>query len=78
MPMMTAKGFGLPYDKLLLSIGAALHFNNPEDPQSVEMIKNISELGLSAAVTKFTGITAEEPVLSEILAAYDKVEKVVE
>jgi mannitol-1-phosphate 5-dehydrogenase len=77
MPMMTAKGFGLPYDKLLLSIGAALHFNNPEDPQSVEMIKNISELGLSAAVTKFTGITAEEPVHGEILAAYDKVEKLV-
>ena len=77
MPMMTAKGFGLPYDKLLLAIGAALHFNNPEDPQSVEMIKNISELGLSAAVTKFTSIASDEPVLGEILAAYDKVEKFV-
>jgi hypothetical protein len=39
--------------------------------------KNISELGLQAAVTKFTGITTDEPVLGEILAAYDKVEKLV-
>ena len=36
-PMLTAKGFGLPYDKLLLAIGAALHFDNAEDPQSVEI-----------------------------------------
>jgi len=75
MPMLTAKSYGLPYDKLLLSIGAALHFNNPEDPQSVEMIKNIADLGLEAAVSKFTGFQANDPMIDEIAAAYRKVEK---
>jgi mannitol-1-phosphate 5-dehydrogenase len=75
MPMLTAKSYGLPYDKLLLSIGAALHFNNPEDPQSAEMIKNIADLGLEAAVSKFTGFQANDPMIDEIAAAYRKVEK---
>lgn len=74
LPMMTAKGFGLPYDKLLLAIGAALHFDNPLDPQSVEMLAAIKGEGLEETIVKYTGIDASDPLVREIAEAYKKVE----
>ena len=76
-PMMTARGYGLPCDKLLLGIGAALHYNNPEDPQSVQMQQLIAEKGLNAAVAEITSIPAGDPVIGEIAAAYAGVETIV-
>ena len=73
LPMMTAKGFGLPYDKLLLAIGGALHFNNPQDAQSVEMLESIKTAGLEATISKYTGIPAGDPLIAEISDAYARV-----
>ena len=70
LPMLTAKGYGLPYDKLVLLAGAALHFDNPEDPQSVEMRSSIASEGVAATVVKYTGIPAGDPLVEEIVAAY--------
>lgn len=75
LPMMTAKGFGLPYDKLLLAIGGALHFDNAQDAQSVEMLGSIKNEGLEATVVKYTGIPAGDPLLAEIADAYHAVER---
>lgn len=75
-PMLTAKGFGLPYDKLLLAIGAALHFDNAEDPQSVEMLESIRTFGLEATIIKYTGIESGDPLVEEIVAAYNKVKEI--
>lgn len=74
LPMLTARGFGLPYDKILLAIGAALHFDNPADPQSVEMLEAIASEGVAATVVKYTGLAADDPVVAEIEAAYKAVE----
>lgn len=76
-PMMTAREYGLPCDKLLLGIGAALHYSNPEDPQSEQMQQLITEKGLGAAVSEITSIPAGDPVIAQIEAAYAEVEKVV-
>lgn len=76
LPMMTAKGFGLPYDKILLAIGGALHFENPEDPQSVEMLASIAAEGLEATIVKYTVIEAGDPLIAEIVDAYHKVETI--
>ncbi len=73
LPMMTAKSFGLPYDKLLLAIGAALRFDNPQDPQSVELLQAIKTEGLEATIVKYTGIAASDPLIKEIADAYAKV-----
>ena len=59
-PVMTAKSFGLPYDKILLGVGAALHFNNPEDPQSVQLMEKIATEGLVPAISDVTGIKSGE------------------
>lgn len=72
LPLLTAKGFGLPYDKLVLAAGAALHFDNPQDPQSVEMLASIKDEGLEATISKYTGIAAGDPLVAEIAAAYNK------
>ena len=76
LPMMTAKGFGLPYDKLLLAIGGALHFDNPQDAQSIEMLESIKDAGLEATIVKYTGIPAGDPLVKEIVAAYSAVEAI--
>lgn len=72
LPLLTAKGFGLPYDKLVLAAGAALHFDNPQDPQSVEMLASIKDEGLEATISKYTGIAASDPLVAEIAAAYNQ------
>ena len=71
-PMMTARGFGLPTDKLITGIAAALHYNNPEDPQSVELQKKIREKGVIEAFSEISGVT-EEGVLAEVGKAYEAV-----
>lgn len=75
-PVMTAKSFGLPYDKILLGVGAALHFNNPEDPQSVQLMEKIATGGLVPAISDVTGIKSGDPMLQEIVNAYKEVEKI--
>lgn len=75
-PAVTAKGFGLPYDKILLGVGAALHFDNPEDPQSVQMLEMIKTKGLESAVCEITGIKADDPMVAEIAEAYKAVENI--
>ena len=72
LPMMTALGYGLPVDKLVVGIAAALHFDNPDDPQSVEMQQEIATLGLEAAICKFSGIDAGNPVVAQIIDEYNK------
>ena len=75
-PIMTAKSFGLPYDKLLLGVGAALHFDNPEDPQSVQLMEKIKSEGLEATIAEATGIAAGDPMIAETVKAYHDVEKI--
>ena len=74
--MMTAYGFGLPVDHLILGMGAALHYNNPEDAQSVELQSKLKEKGLLETVKEVTGIT-DADLLARIISAYDTVESMI-
>lgn len=71
-PMTTAMKYGLPVDKLVVGIGAALHYNNPDDPQSVELQQKIAEKGVTAAFSEISGVT-DEMVLAAVAKAYDEV-----
>ena len=75
--MLTAREYGLPYDKLLVSIAACLHFYNPDDVQSIEMKRSLEEIGIEGTLVKYSGIPEGDPVLGEIAAAYAKVEAIV-
>ncbi|MCD8357208.1 MAG: mannitol-1-phosphate 5-dehydrogenase [Clostridia bacterium] len=71
-PMMTAFGYGLPVDHLILGMGAALRYNNPEDAQSVELQQKLQDKGLLDAVKEITGIT-DSDLVARIIGAYDTV-----
>ncbi|MCD8334340.1 MAG: mannitol-1-phosphate 5-dehydrogenase [Clostridiales bacterium] len=71
-PLQTAMKYGLPVDKLILGIGAALRYNNPEDPQSVELQGKIAEKGVAAAFSEVSGVT-DQAILDQVAAAYDQV-----
>ena len=70
-PLMTAKSYGISVDNLIIGIGAALHYDNPEDAQSVELQQTIKDLGVKEAVKKISEIQDEE-LLNAIEAAYQK------
>lgn len=70
-PLMTAAGYGLPVDHMLVGVGAALHYNNPEDKQSVELQDKIKANGVKATVAEITGIE-DERIIDAIVAEYEK------
>ena len=70
-PMVTAAGYGLPVDHLVIGAGAALHYDNPNDKQSVELQEKIGAQGVRAAAAEITGLT-DEGLLDAIVAEYEK------
>ncbi|MBQ9633189.1 MAG: mannitol-1-phosphate 5-dehydrogenase [Lachnospiraceae bacterium] len=69
-PTMTAAGFGLPVDALIAGIGAALKYDNAEDPQAKELQEKIAEKGAIEAFKEISGVT-DEAILAQVQAAYD-------
>ncbi len=68
-PTMTAAGYGFPVDKLIVGIGAALHYNNPEDPQSAEVQALVAEKGAKEAFRELSGVE-DETILAQVAEAY--------
>ena len=68
-PTLTALEYDFTVDNLLVGIAAALHFNNPDDPESVEMQEKISKYGIHDAVADITGIHDKE-ILDKIEQEY--------
>lgn len=71
-PLTTAMSYGLPVDKLVLGIGAALRYNNPEDAQSTELQEKIAAKGVSGAFSEISGLT-DHALLEQVTKAYDQV-----
>lgn len=71
-PLTTAMSYGLPVDKLVLGIGAALRYNNPEDAQSAELQEKIAAKGVAAAFSEISGVT-DATLLEQVTKAYETV-----
>ena len=69
-PLATTASYGLPVDHLLFGAAAALRFDCPDDPQSVELQKKLRADGPAAALTAYSGLTAENPLTGRILDIY--------
>lgn len=72
-PLKTADGYGFPLNNLLLGIGAALHYQSLDDPESIRLQKMITELGIADTVAKITDIPAGSPLNEQIEKAYHEV-----
>lgn len=57
-PANMAIEYGLPHEALLTGIAAAFHYDNPQDPQSLELQNLIKAKGIEAAITEVTGFTS--------------------
>jgi len=68
-PLLGTLEYGLPHANLVKGIAAALHYRNDGDPQAVEMQATIAEIGVAAAVDRFSGNALPAEVLAEIAAA---------
>ncbi len=69
MPLMTAKGYGLPYTHLAVGMAAAMHYQNPADEESVALQQRIQEEGVIPALRTISAIT-DDDVLHQVYAAY--------
>jgi len=69
-PLVTAYSYGLPVDHLLVGAAAALHFDCPEDEQSVELMGKIKAEGVEKALAEYTGLQENEPLFGRILDVY--------
>ena len=69
-PLTTAYGYGLNVDHLIFGAAAALHFDCPEDEQSVEMIGKIQAEGVARALEAYTGLQSGHPLFGRILDVY--------
>lgn len=68
-PLLGTLEYGLPHANLVKGIAAALHYRNDGDPQAVEMQAVIADVGIAAAVDRFSGNALPAEVLAEIAAA---------
>lgn len=75
-PLMTAKGFGLTVENLLIGIASALHYTNQEDKQSLEIQEDIKNLGLKETVKRISNITDEE-LLNKIEDNYNNIKELI-
>lgn len=75
-PALQAYELGLSYRSLAKSMAAALLFNVPEDPESVEIQASIQKVGALETAVKYTGIAADHHVMKEIMEQYNALTKV--
>jgi len=69
-PTVIARSYGLPIDHLARGIAAAFLFDVKSDPQSVQMIARINEVGIEHAVAEYTGFEEGSEEHDKIVAAY--------
>jgi len=70
-PAMLAFESGLPYKSLAKSMAAALLFDVPEDPESVELQASVRNIGASDTASQYTGIAGEHPIMGELMEQYE-------
>lgn len=75
-PLMTAMEYGFSVDNIIIGIGAALNYNNPEDAQSVELQNKIKEMGVAKAFSEISGVR-DENIIKNIENAYSEVKNLI-
>ena len=76
-PLITARGYNINTDNLLLGVGAALHYDNKEDAQSVKLQSLINEKGIKESLAEISKISDDTDVLDKVEKYYDEVKKLI-
>jgi mannitol-1-phosphate 5-dehydrogenase len=70
-PALMALEFGIAVPHLTKSVAAALLFDYPEDPESVELQQSLQQAGADDTVTRYTGLAQDHPLHKHIVEAYE-------
>lgn len=65
-PANLAIEYGLPRTWIVRGIAAALHYQHPQDSQSLELCEKLAQRGLPAVLEEVCGIAADSPLKAEI------------
>ncbi|WP_159502111.1 mannitol-1-phosphate 5-dehydrogenase [Microbacterium sp. 18062] len=68
-PAAEAAERGLPTDALVATVGAALAFAAPEDPEAVELQRLLRETDATALTAEITGLEPEHPLFEAVRTA---------
>ncbi|AOZ92610.1 mannitol-1-phosphate 5-dehydrogenase [Paenibacillus crassostreae] len=71
-PALQAHNSGLSYSALARSMAAALLFKAQDDLEAVELQASIADIGVSATLTKYTGIAPDHDVHKAVMVEYGK------
>jgi len=63
---------GLEASALVRAMGAALHFDVPDDPQSVELKEKLDSMSAHGFVLDVTGLEPDHPLFAQVLAEVEK------
>ncbi|WP_379136268.1 mannitol-1-phosphate 5-dehydrogenase [Paenibacillus sp. sgz500958] len=74
-PALAAFERGLSYTALTRSMAGALLFNIQDDPEALELQASITDIGVEATVTKYTGLAADHDIHKSVMAEYAKLKK---
>lgn len=72
-PIRESKEHGLSYAALVTVVGMIFHYDNPEDPESVELQEKLKSQPLEEVVRTVTGLTDEE-LIHDIVRAKEKLD----
>jgi mannitol-1-phosphate 5-dehydrogenase len=65
-PAAEAAERGLPTEALVATMGAALSFSSPEDPEAVELQRLLGTKSAAAFTTEVTGLDAQHPLFTAV------------
>jgi mannitol-1-phosphate 5-dehydrogenase len=71
-PAVLALADGSPGAELAAAIAAALHYQHPDDPQSVAMQQRLRDEGLARALPAIMGVPAEHPLVAAVTRCYQQ------
>lgn len=76
-PLLTAHGYGIDCNSLIVGVAAALHYRNDEDSQAVELKNLISEIGVGKTLEKVSGIEKNSDLGIKIIDTYNKIKEII-
>ncbi|QJC51455.1 mannitol-1-phosphate 5-dehydrogenase [Paenibacillus albicereus] len=71
-PALLALEQGLPADRLAEAMGLALRFDEPGDPEAMQLQQALRELGPAGALAQASGLGAEHPLVQAAAASYEQ------
>lgn len=77
-PLITARSYNIESESLLLGVGAAMHYKNEEDEQSVKLQSLIKSKGVKRSLSEVAKIPEDSEILIKIEDYYNQVKRLME